>query len=985
MFCLKNQILIVLSLFAAMECLGNQPHYSVPEKAWPESFGNHRALIHVEADVLGVRIEIPWRRHDRDPQNRMLLLVSAESGDTVRNIHRIRVDNEWCHILAGPVISGVYYLYYLPFEVQEGYGFYNKTYLAAEPEPAPEWLQEVDREASPKAIIQGLQARTAFDSFFPMEVIPFESEKKLFLSQFSEAFLLFGEDRAFPIRMLDEIPLKWIQDPSLNQFMGHTQANEYYTFQLGLYAHLFDLNNIQVEFFPLKGPENAVLPAERFTCFNTEGFDTYGNYFQKTVDVSKGAVQPLWIGMDVPPDVTPGVYSGKIAIGPAGQKKQEVAVEMRIGAELLSDRGDSEAWRHSRLRWLNSSLGIDSSPTASYDPIGLAANKTILLTGKELSLSESGLPQSIRAGHTELLERPVAFKVYRRKGTEEITWRQNASPSNLGGIWTNSWTGQSKHVLIQVACRLESDGYLNYQIKLKALKGIQLETIQLELPFRKEVASYMMGMGLPGTNVPSQHDTIWSGSEDSFWIGNTQGGLWVELRGSAYHGPLLNLYRPEPPESWSNQGKGGFRIQSKETEVVAEVYTGELKLKKGESLDFEFAMLISPVKEVKPGSQFRDRYYHNSAKPDPGPEDLNAGVKIVNLHHANPFNPIINYPFDAVDVMKPFVKRNQEKGLKVKIYYTIRELTNHLPELWALRSLQGEIFDYGAGGGYPWLREHLVSGYRPQWYDHSDDTRVDASLLTAPGESRWINYYIEGLAWLIRNVGIDGLYLDDVSFDRHILKRMRKVLDQEKPGSLMDLHSNTGFSKGPAIQYAEFFPYVDKLWFGESFLYDEMSAENWLVEVSGIPFGLMGDMLHGGGNPWLGMVFGMTTRLPWSTEGVLCNPVAIWEIWDDFGIEESLMQGYWEKDPLITTDHPHVKATAYVKEDRVLVSIGNFSDEYLEVKLSLDQDRLGFSSGQIRCHAPEIENFQPYMEFDLNEKIGIEPRKGYLLYLKPEL
>jgi hypothetical protein len=81
-------------------------------------------------------------------------------------------------------------------------------------------------------------------------------------------------------------------------------------------------------------------------------------------------------------------------------------------------------------------------------------------------------------------------------------------------------------------------------------------------------------------------------------------------------------------------------------------------------------------------------------------------------------------------------------------------------------------------------------------------------------------------------------------------------MEEEKPGCIIDLHSNTGFSKGPAKQYAEYFPFVDKLWFGESFQYNEMSYGNWLVEVSGIPFGLMGDMLHGGGNSWLGMVFG---------------------------------------------------------------------------------------------------------------------------------
>ena len=405
-------------------------------------------------------------------------------------------------------------------------------------------------------------------------------------------------------------------------------------------------------------------------------------------------------------------------------------------------------------------------------------------------------------------------------------------------------------------------------------------------------------------------------------------------------------------------------------------------MKEGDELVYEFALLMTPVKTLNPASQFRDRYFHNAAKPDPGQEDMEAGIRIVNLHHANQFNPFINYPFIAVDPLKTFVERNHDKGLKVKIYYTIRELTNRVTEIWALRSLGTEIFDDGQGGGYPWLREHLVSGYRPQWYQHSDDTTVDASILTAPGDSRWINYYIEGLAWLIRNVDIDGLYLDDVTFDRHIMKRMRKVMEAEKPGCIIDLHSNTGFSKGPATQYAEYFPYVDKLWFGESFMYNEMSYENWLVEVSGIPFGLLGDMLHGGGNPWLGMVFGMTTRLPWSTEGVTCNPVAIWKIWDEFGIEQSQMSGPWDMDPIVETDHPDVKATAYLKKDRVLISVGNFSDNPREVKLHINWEKTGIDPDGAILTAPEIEDFQEGQQFKIRDRILVGPREGYLLYLE---
>ncbi len=319
---------------------------------------------------------------------------------------------------------------------------------------------------------------------------------------------------------------------------------------------------------------------------------------------------------------------------------------------------------------------------------------------------------------------------------------------------------------------------------------------------------------------------------------------------------------------------------------------------------------------------------------------------------------------------------------------TIRELTNHVTEIWALRSLGNEILGDGQGGGYPWLREHFVSNYTPQWYQHFPDESPDASILTAPQTSRWFNYYIEGLGWLVRNVDIDGLYLDDVSFDRNILKRMRKVMEQEKPGCIIDLHSNTGFSKGPAMQYAEFFPYVDKLWFGESFQYNKMPSDNWFVEVSGIPFGLMGDMLHGGGNRWLGMLFGMTVRLPWTSEGFTANPRPVWKFWDDYGIADSKMIGFWEPDcpvrlqaqePVVSTD---TKITVYIKPKQAIVAIGNFGKTLQQVKLDINWNALSINPEAAKIMAPAIEGFQPKQYFKAGDSIAVPAKQGWLLVIE---
>ena len=706
------------------------------------------------------------------------------------------------------------------------------------------------------------------------------------------------------------------------------------------------------------------IDASRLTCFNTGGIDPYGKTFEKRVDLKHDHVQPLWIGVDIPKHPKPGTYSGSIVLKSDNSPDQTVDLHLTIENSILTDRGDSEPWRHSRLRWLNSTRGIDNKPVNRYQSIHQIDERNFELSGKKLSLTKDFLPGSIEIFGKEILENPVSFVVESNQNHIRFSPAENHQIlTEASGLHSTSWENHSDHILLSSVGTVEADGYIHYRIVLRAKKDIDLKDVRLEIPMRKALASYMMGMGLPGTKIPQEHIAKWEGPHDSFWFGSEDGGLWCELRGSNYHGPLLNLYQPAYPASWYNENKGGFQIEQSDNEVKAVVYSGKRAMKAGDEIAFEWAFLMTPVKKVNYKSQFLNRYYHNWLDPAPSKEDQARGIKIINVHHANKFNPHINYPFIAVDEMKHFISEMHQHGQKVKIYYTIRELSNYATELWALRSLGNEIFGDGKGGGYPWLREHLVDGYRPQWYQYFPDKSADASIVNAPGDSRWYNYYIEGLAWLVNHADIDGLYLDDVTYDRRILKRIRKVLDNQKPGCLLDLHSNTGFSKGPALQYAEFFPYIDKIWFGESFMYDQMPPENWLVEVSGIPFGHMGDMLHRGGNRWLGMLFGMTVRHPWLTDGVTCDPRPVWEIWDTFGIHEAKMAGFWEENCLVKTHNSNVKATTYLRNGKLLIALGNFSDELQHVTLFIDWEGSGIKRSDARLIGPGIKDFQPASEF----------------------
>ena len=59
-------VLTVLLVIPAGHAL-DEPPYAVADQPWPDGFGNHRAVVHVDAPVDAVVANVPWRRRDRNP------------------------------------------------------------------------------------------------------------------------------------------------------------------------------------------------------------------------------------------------------------------------------------------------------------------------------------------------------------------------------------------------------------------------------------------------------------------------------------------------------------------------------------------------------------------------------------------------------------------------------------------------------------------------------------------------------------------------------------------------------------------------------------------------------------------------------------------------------------------------------------------------------------------------------------------------------
>ncbi|HWW41690.1 glycoside hydrolase domain-containing protein, partial [Pedobacter sp.] len=164
--------------------------------------------------------------------------------------------------------------------------------------------------------------------------------------------------------------------------------------------------------------------------------------------------------------------------------------------------------------------------------------------------------------------------------------------------------------------------------------------------------------------------------------------------------------------------------------------------------------------------------------------------------------------------------------------------------------------------------------------------------------------------------------------------------------------------------------------FGEYFDYQKNNPDFFLTEVSGIPFGLMGEMLQDDGNPWRGMIYGMTSRLGWS-EG--SDPKPLWKAWSDFGLKGSEMIGYWSDNCPVKTGESGVLATVYKNKGKSMIALASWADRDLEVNLQVDWAKLGIDPAKVKLRAPEIDKFQHAASYISGQPVKIEKGKGLLL------
>ena len=995
----KIRLFQFISALLPIIVLAQSIPYTACPGCWnPDSLGNHRVCVRWNGPGAIAHVHIPWRLRIADPAAHRIIVQDGATGARIMNATTGVLTRESGDVFFEPVSGkGLYYVYYLPYR-NEGRSNYPKgVYWRPDTTASAQWLAALNRPTPVNCNAMAFQSIDSFNTWYPMEVIATTKETAALKVKYgSRHFLVFPEGREHSIRMRNDLPARWIAKGPGDVVSGTAARGEWYAYQLGLYA-LQPLRDVQVRFGELRSASGKIIPAINSSCINTGGIAYDGKPFAKEVSVPVGQVQALWCGIDIPRDIPPAVYKGMVSVI-AGSIRWTGQVVIRVGEQQVTDGGAGEPSKMTRLKWLNSTLAQENTVIAPYTPLTIQGDTLIGLLGRDIRLTLQGFPEQIRTFFTpemteigsapnNLLAENIHFHFTRASDGKDIRLKSEGVHFTERTPGTVRWQAASvaDELRMDVSASLEFDGFLAYSVKVTAMQDLDLKDITMHIPFEKAAAAYLMGLGRKGGYRPdSMYHWKWDvahKNQDGAWIGTVNAGLQYSLRDERYVRPLnTNFYLQKPliaPSSWDNAGNGGIDVGIKGRSMLASNYRGPRHMKKGDRLYYNFNLLITPFHPLNTDAQWATRFYHRYDDPR---SIAATGATVINIHHATPINPWINYPFIEWRSMKGYIDTAHRLGLKVKIYNTVRELSDHAYESFALRSLGHEIYTTGPGKGFSWLQEHVVDDYIPAWFVPEIK---DAALINS-GMSRWHNYYVEGMNWLVNNVGIDGIYLDDVAFDRVTMKRIKRVLTQNGHPGIIDLHSANQYNprdgyNNSANLYMEHFPYLNRLWFGEYFDYEHNSPDFFLTEVSGIPFGLMGEMLQGGGNPWRGMVYGMTNRMPWSDNA---DPRPIWKAWDAFGMQGTQMIGYWSPSCPVTTGRADIPATVYRKKGAVMVALASWAPEDTVVRLNIDWQRLGIDPAHATMEAPAIDNFQPACHFAPGEAIPVEKGKGRMLIIR---
>ena len=741
-------------------------HQGDPESGLTAYSGDIRAKLVVSAEDLEPQTgmataQIWWRRRDPRPENKSVIVTDDRGSIIPSSAHLIETA---CGVISfAPPQPGTYFVYYLPYRRGGGGAHLQFEWYGCDAETPDCVLSSASSTATTLELVGGppncealmtsatvevswLENRpnaaaendhavdgTPFNGFTPMELIALPSELSTLPSNTLNLFL---EPRENMVRMFHAPPAHWARDGEVLQASWIAHEAEFFTFQVGLYANGAPQQDLRVNFHGAELVQSlglagaaASIPAEAFTCFNTGGIDQHGQEFRKQFSLGAGETGSLWIGADLPVGAF-GTYLATFNVSTNTSSARMLTAILNVSKGAVSDHGDDDVYNLSRLRWLDSAIGVDGDaawPRSRFANLTVQqplknGGFTVSLVNKEVTIGADGLPSmatvrtvKLRRGQNitrrrDLLASPAQLVLLDAAG-KPIDFAVDVpatitNHTSAAVCWISRLVGGG--ITISLTGKLEMDSYLTFKAMVSATSTpMDVADVQLVIAANGSVARRMFGMGSIGAAVaPLQ----WNWEKQAgvgnnrLWVGDVDGGVFVTPRGegddwvSPTYGKDYPIY-PFLPSSWAGAGVGpdsnssiyganvtldfdngghkGTWNASIPSAVVCTVFSGPRKLT-NEGTQFLFDMMFTPAHPLDLSLHWKSRYlqigYGGVQYTTPAAVAA-TGVTVATLHqgiggihNGTMVNPYINWPFvpEVVDFMEGFTSQSHALNMQVK-------------------------------------------------------------------------------------------------------------------------------------------------------------------------------------------------------------------------------------------------------------------------------------------------------------------------------
>ncbi len=322
------------------------------------------------------------------------------------------------------------------------------------------------------------------------------------------------------------------------------------------------------------------------------------------------------------------------------------------------------------------------------------------------------------------------------------------------------------------------------------------------------------------------------------------------------------------------------------------------------------------------------------------------------------------------------------------------------------------------------IRLLLYFGYElsdaaPEWDAYSDEvlvwprrggyTRRDypQTAYICCYHSAWKEYVLTGIARMIDEYDIDGVYLDGTTepfacandlhgcgYDapdgtrhrtypifevRDLMRRLRQIVRSRKPEGLISAHMSATVSI-PTLAF------VDDYWDGEQLDVQEhgfrLPLDAFRAEFMGHNWGVPAELLCYYRRPFtyeeaiaLGLLHDVPVR-PYVRSELLPLMSSVWAAWDAIDINAATWYPYWEGGP-VTTNAPDVLVSTHVGPGGALIVAMNASSEPVQAELQAPPDALGMQAG-----APVARNVLTRRDVDYTDgrlAVALEPWEAAVL------